>query len=122
LSAGPVALAGTVTTVPTGILMVLLSPFTEEGLVAPGATYVVPDGARTCSPLVERVIVCPGASIVFVTTWRVRDCEAVVMDVAESVTVTVKVLVPTAVGVPEISPAASRDKPAGRVPLVTVQL
>lgn len=40
-----------------------------------------------------------------------------------SVTVTVKLEVPVAVGVPEIAPvAAAREMPAGRLPVVTDQL
>ena len=38
---------------------------------------------------------------------------------AESVTVMSKLDVPAAVGVPEITPAALRLRPAGRVPVLT---
>ena len=41
--------------------------------------------------------------------------------VSESVTVTVKFAVPEAVGVPEITPAALRVRPAGKLPVVTAQ-
>jgi hypothetical protein len=45
------------------------------------------------------------------------------VDPTASVTVTVKVLFPTAVGVPEITPvAAFKLNPAGIAPLVTAQL
>jgi hypothetical protein len=43
--------------------------------------------------------------------------------VSESVTVTVIGDVPAVVGVPEIAPvAAFRDRPAGKVPVVTAQV
>jgi len=42
--------------------------------------------------------------------------------VAESVTVTVKVDVPAAVGEPEIMPELLSVSPAGRVPVVTAQV
>lgn len=134
MSAGPVALAGTVTvaTEPLGIIVVLKSPFTVMvvGVVVlpverlAVSRTVVPDGTITVAPLAARVMDCPGKSVIDGSTWRVRVCEAVVMVVDESETVTVKVLVPTpaAVGVPEISPAVLKDKPSGRLPLVRVQL
>lgn len=42
--------------------------------------------------------------------------------VVESVTVTVKLNVPAAVGIPEIEPAALKVKPVGRLPEVTAQV
>src|SRR5579863_6784580 len=42
--------------------------------------------------------------------------------VEASVTLTVKVAVPAAVGVPEIAPAPLNDNPAGRAPLATLQV
>jgi hypothetical protein len=39
---------------------------------------------------------------------------------AESLTCTVKLLLPDAVGVPDIAPAAERVRPAGRAPALTV--
>ena len=43
---------------------------------------------------------------------------AVVVAFAESLTWTVKLVAPEVVGVPEIAPLGSRDKPAGSAPAV----
>src|SRR3990170_5051472 len=50
---------------------------------------------------------------------RESACVAVAAGVAESLTRTVKLEVPAAVGVPLITPAALRLKPAGRLPVST---
>ena len=70
----------------------------------------------------------PAGSVVVVTdkagfTTMVKFAVAVfAVGVSESVTVTVKLAVPDAVGVPEIAPvAALRIRPAGKLPVVTVQ-
>jgi hypothetical protein len=47
---------------------------------------------------------------------------AVCGGVPESVAVTVKVQVPAVMGVPEIIPELLNESPAGRVPLVTLQV
>ena len=47
---------------------------------------------------------------------------AVCGGVPESVAVTVKVLVPAAVGVPEMAPELLKFSPAGKLPLLTLQL
>jgi hypothetical protein len=65
----------------------------------------------------------PPASEV-VVTFKVAgaiaiDSAAVVVADAESVTLTVKLLVPAAVGVPEIVPFAASVNPAGNVPLAS---
>jgi hypothetical protein len=52
----------------------------------------------------------------------VNACFAVWGGVPESVAVTVKFVVPAAVGVPEMSPAPLRVNPAGSFPVVTLQL
>ena len=71
--------------------------------------------------------ITPAAKVVVVTdraglTTMVRFAVAVLaVGVSESVTVTVKFVVPEAVGVPEITPVdALRSRPRGRVPLVMV--
>ena len=52
----------------------------------------------------------------------VNGCFAVWGGVLESVAVTVKFVVPAAVGVPEMSPEPLRVNPPGRLPVVTLQL
>ena len=52
----------------------------------------------------------------------VNACFAVWGGVLESVAVTVKFVVPAAVGVPEMSPEPLRVNPPGRLPVVTLQL
>lgn len=52
----------------------------------------------------------------------VNACLAVWGGVLESVAVTVKFVVPAAVGVPEMSPESLRVNPPGRFPVVTRQL
>jgi hypothetical protein len=57
------------------------------------------------------------------TTAMLRLAVAVSAVVSESATPTVKFAVPAAVGVPEITPVlALRDNPAGRLPLLTLQV
>ena len=51
-----------------------------------------------------------------------RVAVAILAGVEESVTVTVKLEVPAAVGVPEITPAPLNVRPAGSVPDVTAQV
>ena len=118
LSAVPVAIVGTVTTAPADVWTVFRSPFTVTVLPFVGTT-VVPAGTRTDSPLVS-VIDCPGASV-FKVTGMDRDCVAVKAGLDESETLTLKVLVPAVVGVPEITPEL-RAKPGGSVPLETDQV
>ena len=55
------------------------------------------------------------------TSMRVLICKRTTL-LAESVAVTVKVEVPAAVGVPEITPAVDSDNPAGRLPVVTAHV
>jgi hypothetical protein len=69
----------------------------------------------------------PAGNVVVVTdkagfTTMLRLAVAVfAVGVSESVTVTVKFVVPEAVGVPEMTPvAALRVRPAGKLPLVIV--
>ena len=55
-----------------------------------------------------------------VAALTVSERAAVAVAATLSVTRTVKALVPVALGVPEITPAALRERPVGRVPTVTV--
>jgi hypothetical protein len=112
-----VALVGADTTAPANVLTVLLAPFTIT--VFPFKETVVPAGTIIVSPLVS-VIDCPGASVDEVT-WMTNVFETVATGLAESETMTLKVFVPTVVGVPEIT-SELRVKPAGSVPLVTAQV
>ena len=71
--------------------------------------------------------ITPAGSVVVVTdkagfTTMVKFAVAVLaVGVSESVTVTVKLAVPEAVGVPEMAPVAALSvKPAGKLPLVMV--
>jgi hypothetical protein len=57
-----------------------------------------------------------------VLTAIVKVCVAVCLGVEESVTVTVKVKLPAADGVPLRTPVVLKAKPGGSVPLVTVAL
>jgi len=73
------------------------------------------------------VPITPAAKVVVVTdraglTTMLRFAVAVLaVGVSESVTVTVKFVVPEAVGVPEMAPVeAFRIRPAGKLPVVTV--
>ena len=69
-------------------------------------------------PLGNEVVVTAGGATLTVT---VSGCEA--MKELASVTCTVKLLVPTTVGVPEITPLpAASTSPAGNVPVAIVQL
>ena len=70
--------------------------------------------------------ITPAGKVVVVTdnagfTTMLKFAVAVLaVGVSESVTVTVKFVVPEAVGVPEIAPVAVlRVRPAGRLPVVT---
>lgn len=70
--------------------------------------------------------ITPAGRVVVVTdkagfTTMLKFAVAVLaVGVSESVTVTVKFVVPEAVGVPEIAPVAVlRVRPAGRLPVVT---
>jgi hypothetical protein len=72
------------------------------------------------------VPITPAGKVVVVTdkagfTTMLKFAVAVLaVGVSESVTVTVKFVVPEAVGVPEIAPVAVlRVRPAGRLPVVT---
>jgi len=53
-----------------------------------------------------------------------RFCVAVFVGDSESVTVTVKLIVPTAgpVGLPVMAPVLAKLSPAGRLPVVTAQV
>jgi hypothetical protein len=55
-------------------------------------------------------------------TVREKVLESVLGGDAESLTPTVKVVVPWVVGVPVMSPPADRDRPSGREPDVRVQV
>ena len=57
------------------------------------------------------VVIVKGAIVI-----TVKLCVAVTAGVSLSPTFTVNVLVPVAVGVPEITPAALKEKPAGKEP------
>ena len=72
-------------------------------------------------PASDVVVTLSGGSLT--TMLRLEDLVAAV-GVCESVTVTVKLMVPVKVplGVPEITPALLKLKPAGRLPAETLQL
>jgi hypothetical protein len=86
----------------------------EESAVA-----VVPPDKVTVAPLPPVPLIFPpmlhGQPDAVTVTLNV--CEAVCAGVPESVTWTVNVVVPLAVGVPDITPAADKLRPAGRVVL-----
>ena len=67
-----------------------------------------------------------GRAVVVMTSLglmvMVKACFAVWGGVPESAAVTVKFVVPAAVGVPEMSPEPLRVNPPGRLPVVTLQL
>jgi len=66
------------------------------------------------------LIVNAGGAAAATTIESCTDC--VCAGLPESVTVAVKLVVPLAVGVPEITPVAeASDRPAGRLPLVIDQ-
>jgi hypothetical protein len=67
----------------------------------------------------EVVVIASGGGAALITRVAVRV--AVCRLSEESVTLIVKVLDPAAVGVPEITPAELNVRPAGRLPLLTLQ-
>jgi len=76
---------------------------------------------------VYAALTVPGDKVVVVMTSlglmvMVNACFAVWGGVPESVAVTVKFVVPAAVGVPAMSPEPPRVNPPGRLPVVTLQL
>ena len=82
-------------------------------LDARATLYVVPT-----KPLAREVVVIASlALIVMLSDWF-----AVWGGVSESAAVTVNLLVPAVVGVPEISPEVLKVNPPGKLPEVTVQL
>jgi hypothetical protein len=71
------------------------------------------------APRLVDVIVSAGGVVLTV----IDSCaDAVCAGDALSVTVTVKLVVPVFVGVPEITPALESDNPLGRLPLLTVHV
>ena len=66
----------------------------------------------------EVLVMAKGAGLMTKVAARVAVCW--VDD--ESATWTVNMLVPAVVGVPERTPAAVKVRPAGRVPVVTLQV
>ena len=80
------------------------------------ALYAVP----TVPLASELVVICnglPAATMFMLIAWV-----AVCAGLLESVTLNVTLVVPAAVGVPEIPPADERVKPPGRVPELTLQV
>jgi hypothetical protein len=76
-----------------------------------------------CLPFAkEEVVILTGVGAA--ATVMLSDCVAVsAAGMFESVTIAVKLNVPAVVGVPEIVPlAAANVKPAGSVPVLTLQL
>ena len=86
-------------------------------LAASAVEYAVP----TCPEGTEAVVTCTGVTAA--ATVRVNDFVAVcAVGVVESVTFTVKLKEPEAVGVPDMVPPKDSVRPAGKAPELTLQL
>jgi len=116
----PVAVVGTNMVAPAEIVVLVVTVW-----VVPFVVICVPEGTRKVCPLTALTAGSPATSVIGEpedATSRVNCKEPVKAGLEESVTVTLKVLVPATVGFPESRPPVLSVRPVGSEPLLTAQL